>query len=417
MENHQIRAGRRYEVRIVHRGTVYYMPEADYDYVAEIEAVNLPAGVIMVIDDADGILGTHGEPNTPNHTFDAYGKTAYIDLVKIEVTGINFDHSSGDESDGISIYDTGMPEWIKNVQNDPAAYKKNTNVTIKARFTVSPTSITSAKIRAITSDVVLGSLGEQTVTFTNGQSNPEYVTFTPSNSTPGSINKGTVTWQWKARDLNGESLPEYNINVSGPHTVYTVYDSPTCDNSELTMDHIEWSCTKAQGTDTEIEIADAIHTALNADPPIDGSGGIQTDGWELLQGSPYQGECDEQARFMVRVLKLLGVAGTAYNTYASSDTAVTTYESKEQNGKIWFLKFDFDNNGQVDNNFEGSVSSGNHYYAVWPSLNADSECGLLREVGPDGIGATQRWVRTLGDTFGGRALEYLPGTEPYPVCP
>jgi len=79
----QFRAGRRYEVRIVHQGTVYYMPEADYDYVAEIEAVSLPAGVVMQIDDADGILGTHGEPNTMNLTFDAAGKVAYVNLIKV----------------------------------------------------------------------------------------------------------------------------------------------------------------------------------------------------------------------------------------------------------------------------------------------------------------------------------------------
>jgi hypothetical protein len=417
----QFRPGNRYEVRIVHRGTdpaKWFYPNADYDYVAQIEAVSLPAGVVMQIEDADRILGYHGEPNTPNHIFDAAGKVAYVNLIKVEVTGIEFDHSSGDSADGISIGDTGVPEWIENVQNDPAAYKKNINVTIKARFEVSPALITSAKIRATTSGSILGNLGEQTVNFFSGVSSPEYVTFTPSSSTPGSISKGTVTWQWKAKDLNGESSSEYNINVSGPHTIYTVYDSPKCSLDECTADHFKWSCTKAQGEDTERGTADAIHTALDADPPLDGNeGSINTDGWELLLGSPYSGWCDEQARFMVRVLKLLGTTGTAYNTYASSDTAVTTYESKEQNGKTWFLKFDFDNNGEIDNNFEGSVSSGSHYYAVWPSLDADSECGLLRKVGPDGIGATQRWVRTDDGTFGGRTEETLPGTEAYPVCP
>jgi hypothetical protein len=58
----------------VHRGTnpnrTWY-PNPDYDYVAQIEAVSLPAGVIMQIEDADGILGTHGEPNTTNSVFDA----------------------------------------------------------------------------------------------------------------------------------------------------------------------------------------------------------------------------------------------------------------------------------------------------------------------------------------------------------
>jgi len=82
----QFRPGNRYEVRIVHRGTIYYMQDADYDYVANIEAVSIPPGVIFEIDDPDGILGTHGEPNTMNYTFDAAGKTAYVNLIKADIT-------------------------------------------------------------------------------------------------------------------------------------------------------------------------------------------------------------------------------------------------------------------------------------------------------------------------------------------
>jgi len=65
------------------------MPEADYDYVAQIEAVSLPAGVVMQIDDADGILGTHGEPNTMNLTFDAAGKVVYVSMIKADITYAN----------------------------------------------------------------------------------------------------------------------------------------------------------------------------------------------------------------------------------------------------------------------------------------------------------------------------------------
>jgi len=260
----QFRPGRRYEVRILHRGTDpsrWWYPNADYDYVAQIEAVSLPAGVVMQIEDTDGILGYHGEPNTMNGVFDAAGKVAYVNLIKVEVSGINFDHSSGDESDGISIYDAGIPEWAKEVQNDPAAYKKNTSVTIKAKFTVSPTSVTSAKICATTTDPVLGNLGERIVNFSYGES--EYVTFTPSNSTSSSISKNTVTWQWKAKDLNGGSLSEYNINVSGPHTVYTVYDSPKCSVSNFTMNNLDGAVGKALGENTEAGVASKANSNVS----------------------------------------------------------------------------------------------------------------------------------------------------------
>jgi len=119
---------------------------------------------------------------------------------------------------------------------------------------------------------------------------------------------------------------------------------------------------------------------------------------------------------MVKVLKLLGSTGSSYLTYASTDSSVTSPESKVQDGKTWWLKFDFDDNGTVDNNFEGSVSSAGHYYAVWPSLDASSKCGLLRQIGPDNYGATQRWVRTKYGGFWDETVEHLPGTEPYPTC-
>ncbi|GEM_PF-3587287 len=342
----QFRAGKRYEVRIIHHGTdpsKWWFPEADYDYVAQIEAVSLPDGVIMQIEDADGILGYHGDSNTPNGVFDAAGKVAYVNLIKIEVTGINFDHSTGDTADGISIYDTGTPEWIKNVQNDPAAYKKNTSVTIKARFMVLPDTITSAKIRAMTSDGVLGNLGEQTVTFSSGASNPEYVTFTPSSSTPSSISENTVTWQWKAKDLNGQSTSEYNINISGPHTVYTVYDSPKCSVSECLMDRFEHAVSWASGGQnvTENDIPKKIQENcwLNFTMP-----GHLSNPWNL-ETTP--GDCQTHAELMAAALKILGIDadGTTESACRVGETRECPIHGKEYH---YFVE-----TGGAATNFEG----------------------------------------------------------------
>jgi hypothetical protein len=226
---------------------------------------------------------------------------------------------------------------------------------------------------------------------------------------------GDFQIQWKYKVPSGTNT-WYNIGTTS-HTVYVTYGTPDPGGTDLTEKRINWDCTAADGENTAKGVADCIHSALNANPPIDGHDPTQTDDWALLSGTPYQGECDEQAEFMVKALKLLGSTGSAYLTYASTDSSVTSYESKVQDGKTWWLKFDFDNNGSVDNNFEGSVSSAGHYYAVWPSLDASSECLLLRQIGPDNLGVAQRWVRTYGDTFYGATLEHLPGTEPYPTCP
>jgi hypothetical protein len=220
--------------------------------------------------------------------------------------------------------------------------------------------------------------------------------------------------QWKYRVPSGSN--NWIGSNTTSHTVYVTYGIPSPTGYNVTEKRVNWCCEKANGAVDPKGVADGIHLGLNANPPNDGSGDIQSDDWLLLSGTPYKGECDEQARFMVRAIELIGSSGSSYLTYASTDSNVRDQQSKMQDGKKWWLKFDFDNDGTVDNNFEGSVSSGNHYYAVWPSLNAGSECHLLRQIGPDNLGASQRWVRTYDDTFWGYTVEQLPGNELYPNC-
>jgi hypothetical protein len=48
-----------------------------------------------------------------------------------------------------------------------------------------------------------------------------------------------------------------------------------------------------------------------------------------------------------------------------------------------------------------------------------SKCGLLRKIGPDSYGATQRWAQFYNDDFwyNGTTGVQLPGTVTYPSCP
>jgi hypothetical protein len=312
----------------------------------------------MQLEDVDGILGYHGEPNTMNSVFNAAGKVAYMNLIKIEVADIKFNHSVGDTSDGITIHDATVPEWVKGGENDPAAYKKNTSVTIKAKFSVLPTSVTSAKIRATTSDSILGNLGEQTVNFSSGES--EYVTFSPSNSTPGSIGENTVAWQWKAKDLNGESLSEYNINLSGPHTIYTIYASPLCDNINITKGHVDWACNIAKETNTVTAAAEKFKDAIAiapgyAEPRIFNI----SDSWAFL-ASGQHGDCITLAQLAREGLWLIGIPAGSYCSYPTADgtsgypavsgnscrnmtTATFEYEGETFNARLVY----------PGNNFEG----------------------------------------------------------------
>ena len=197
--------------------------------------------------------------------------TANVIVVQVEVTHIKFDHAAGHAADGIDIRENNstnitVPEWVKGGQNKPGAYTKSTNVTIKARFTVSPSAITSAKVRATTADAILGNLGEQTITFASGVSTPEYVSFTPTNATPGAVGKGTVTWQWRTKHIEGSDLgDEANINSSGPHTIYTVLATPTAPMAEPWTEVLDKSCVWANGQTTTTgaagKVTDSIYTS------------------------------------------------------------------------------------------------------------------------------------------------------------
>ncbi len=166
--------------------------------------------------------------------------TAYYKLldVKVELTNIKFNHDTGSSaSDAINIrkdYNTPFTisngEWVaKGGTNIPVCYTTNKAVTIKARFSVQPASITSAVIWAVSTDFG-GSLGDvikTNVTFTGGVSTPEYVTFQVSGTTPNCIQKtANDVWQWKIENVNGTGSPPWDLNTSGVHTVYTILSEP-----------------------------------------------------------------------------------------------------------------------------------------------------------------------------------------------
>ncbi len=158
--------------------------------------------------------------------------------VLVELTNIKFNHDTGSSaSDAINIrqdysnpYDISNGEWVTGGANLPVCYTANKSITIKARFTVQPTSITSADIWAIStdSDGSLGGVVKANVTFSGGVSSPEYVTFQVSGKTPNCVKKTTTDmWQWKMENVNGSGSAACDLNASGSHTVYTIFNEPT----------------------------------------------------------------------------------------------------------------------------------------------------------------------------------------------
>jgi hypothetical protein len=396
----QFRPGKRYEVKLKHLATNGELP--DYDFRALVEPVSIPAGVICEIEDPEQILqfGYYNQdhPEFPMSYFFAAGKTAYVNLIKVNLADIKFNHTSGDTGDGIDIYDVAEPEWVKDGQNEPAAYKKNTDVMIKAKFTVSPpsSSITSAKIRATTTDGILGNLSEQTVNFSGGVSSPEYITFTPSNATPISIGEETVTWQWKAKDLNGQSSPEHNIGLSGPHTIYTVYDSPKCAASEYTKDHLFQATEFGDGGINASQICSNVQFYLHVNQNFkkntgpNGESGV----WNIIfPGGPgNQGDCIAHANLMKVSLKVLGIDASyafiadAANQPSEDDPVYKEYHCVKHNReeRRWFRH----NSGEYPWNFEGVCGTGGIYYDVTMSTTS----GTYDYCKTAGNGIVYQWV-------------------------
>jgi hypothetical protein len=142
---------------------------------------------------------------------------------------------------------------------------------------------------------------------------------------------------------------------------------------------------------------------------------------------------------MVTGVQLIGgPTGVWYNTYPSvpndCDPTQQTWSTAAQAGITWdidgdgtigeeelVLRFDFPPNagaGLNINAFEATVEypSLGKYYAVWPSLQATSKCGMLMEIQTMGAiqcwdpVATPEWECIVDPTTG--QLE----TEDFPVC-
>ena len=118
--------------------------------------------------------------------------------------------------------------------------------------------------------------------------------------------------------------------------------------------------------------------------------GELTDNWCGLDTvyNFYYGECDEQARFMRRVLWLLGIPGwriACENVYGSTaDETCLAWENKVpmcpiHNREEWIFIW----RGEW-HRFEGCcvvVDEGEeeHWYAVWPGLYGVDEWSILRQ--------------------------------------
>ena len=161
----------------------------------------------------------------------------FVTVYKGEVTNIKFNYdTTTSTNDAINIrqdlntpYDISNGEWNKNGTNLPVCYTTNRAISIKARITIQPASITNADVWAVAigSGGSLGNVIITNVTFIGGISSNEYVLFGVSGTTPHCIQKTTNdAWQWKLGNINGTGSSAVNLNTSSVHAVYTIFTEP-----------------------------------------------------------------------------------------------------------------------------------------------------------------------------------------------
>ncbi len=196
------------------------------------------------------------------------------------VSHIKFDHARGQGmADALDIRldfandlqhaadDAG--EWVKGRRNEAALYVANKAVTLKVRI-VAPLNVASADIEARAVAGGIRNLNKRNVTFDNqgvsiGPGNTAYVSFTPDGNTSLTIRKVVDSFSWRASNIRlrggGVQAGPFRIDVSGPHTTYTVVDLPTAPwyanvNAQPWVSALEFTIVTA-GADGKRTAADA----------------------------------------------------------------------------------------------------------------------------------------------------------------
>jgi hypothetical protein len=150
---------------------------------------------------------------------------------------IRFDHNpAASTNDALSIrrngaseYDLHGGEWILGGTNQPACYRAGTLAAIQARLVLSqPAGLTSAVVSAaaVNPGAALPGIRATRVAFTNGVSDPEYVTLWLDAPMPAAVRRLADVWQWHMADFNGKGSPAIPVATSGVHTVYVVLAEP-----------------------------------------------------------------------------------------------------------------------------------------------------------------------------------------------
>lgn len=194
------------------------------------------------IDSANGLVGTPtdllGFPRLDDTKIDTgAGSPTYADMgafeyFSINVSEIKFNHNlDNSDTDAIDMRDRQFPEtgpvetfdWSTSTPNSHAAYVINSSVDIKANFSCSWNNSVNLVIGATTvSNDVFATPNDKPASI-SGSSSP-FINFDLTPTIPGIITKREIQWQWNIKPENGGST--VNLNTTGTHNMYTVFNEP-----------------------------------------------------------------------------------------------------------------------------------------------------------------------------------------------
>ncbi len=229
------------------------------------------------------------------------------------------------------------------------------------RFTITPTFITSMKIKGLSEDTKgsLGDTNEKTVTFvggvsqegadntaTSGIDESEYVEYTIQGNTPNNVRKSQEFWVWRVTDVDGVRVSTTCERSGGSagHKVYVLFDTPFAPWNQTTTspdnesnpwsEALEYSCTWAEGQTTKTGVYTEITKSIFDHP------NFQYDGPPTVPGGDGSSRYVDYAdgRFTL-TLCLSDLGGSTKRDINCSDCgSMMTLFSNIVGGELWSSK-------------------------------------------------------------------------------
>ncbi len=226
------------------------------------------------------------------------GESPKITVFEVEVTELSFTGDYG-------IYNITDPVWKKVGNPDnPACYKKDSNLTMTVKLAITPSLPTPVTI-SLKADGP-GNLDAQKDNISISGSEATVSGITTTGKLEDKIYSITPSFNWS---FSGDGTNWSSAGTSGAHKVYAIYNSPTCGSSNFTESHIDDAVGWALNQSSETAIA---HKVM-----CDVSGAI-TSGcicsssfeyiWQGARGDHSDGMCCCRAKGMSEAMQVLGVS-------------------------------------------------------------------------------------------------------------